>query len=144
MKHKLKIFLKRQIGVSLVESILVIVIFGMIILLMANLPNAMGLITKSKHLSLAREIATKQIEDKKATNYSNLVPDTTAITSSSDSRIGLLPSGAGQVKVEDCDASICTNSEDIKQVTVTVNWKDGGKQQSVSIKTFIGKGGLNQ
>lgn len=128
-------------GVSLIESVLVVVVVGSIVLLMANLPNAIGLIARSRHLGLAREIAAKQIEDKRATSYINLVNDTSAI---SDPRIALLPTGNGQVIVEDCDPLICTNSENIKQITVSIQWMDNSKQQSVSLKTLIGEGGLNQ
>lgn len=110
-------------------------------MLMANLPNAIGLIGRSRHLGLAREIAAKQIEDKRATSYINLVNDTSSV---SDPRMALLPTGSGQVLVEDCDLSICTNSENIKQITVTINWMENSKQQSVSLKTLIGEGGLNQ
>lgn len=131
----------RQKGVSLVESLLIVVIISTIVFLMANLPNAMGLITKSKHLSLAREIATKAIEDKRATSYINLVNGTNAI---SDLRLNLLPSSSGQVEVSDCDPGICTNSEHIKKIKVIVNWKNNNKDQTVVLETFIGEGGLNQ
>ena len=132
-------------GVSLIESLLVVVVAVAIVFLMANLPNAIGLITKSNHLSLAREIASKQIEDERGINYANLVPDTTNIA---DSRISLLPSGSGTMAVADCDpqtnTQFCPNGEHIKIVTVTINWKDNNKDQSVSLKTFIGEGGINQ
>ncbi len=128
-------------GVSLLESLLVVVVVGMIIVLMANIPNALGLISKSRHLSLAREIASKQIEDKRATNYVNLVNDSVPIV---DSRINLLPKGTGVVLVEDCNPAICSNGEHLKQITVTVNWIDNNKNQKVVIKTFIAEGGLNQ
>lgn len=130
-----------QKGLSLVEVLMVIVAVGFIVILMANLPNAMGLITKSRHVSLAREIAAKQIEDKRAISYVNLVNDTQTVT---DARMISLPQGSGTVKVEDCDAAICTNAEPLKQITVTVTWVDRNIQQSVSIKTLIGQGGLNQ
>lgn len=128
-------------GISLIEVLLVVAVVGTAVFLMANLPNAMGLVNKSRHLSLAREIAVKEIEDRRNISYINLVPDTTAII---DSRISLLPSGNGQVIVTDCDLLICTNDEHIKQVTVIVKWKEGSKDQQASLKTFIGEGGINQ
>lgn len=131
----------KQKGFSLIESILVVVVLGSIAVLMANFPNAMGLINKSRNLSIAREIAAKQIEDRRSIIYSNLVNDASAI---SDSRISMLPSGGGTVIVEDCDESVCTQGENIKQVTVTVSWKEGDKDQSIEFETFIGEGGLNQ
>lgn len=141
--------MKNQTGVSLIESLLVIVVVSGIVFLMANLPNAMGLINKSKHLSLAREIASKQIEDKRSTSYSNLVSDPSP-QPFSDSRLNLLPkpsanSSAGTILIEDCDSvKICTNGEHVKKITVTVNWTDNQKPQTIFLITFIGEGGLNQ
>lgn len=130
-----------QKGVSLIESLLIIVFAGIIVLLLANIPNALGLINKSSHLSLAKEIATKQVEDKRGISYANLSNDNSPIV---DSRINLLPSGSGNVVVEDCNASICTNGEHIKQLVVTISWKENNKNQTFTLKTFIGEGGINQ
>lgn len=130
-----------QQGYSLIELLLVIIVIGTSVFLLANLPNALNLITKSNHMSLAREIASKQIEDKRSINYANLVNDTSNI---SDLRLPLLPSSFGTVTVEDCDATICTNSEHIKKIIVTINWKDNNKDQKVTLNTFIGEGGINQ
>lgn len=130
-----------QRGVSLIESLLVIVIIGSIVFLIASLPNSLMLVGKSRHISLAREIAVKQIEDKRNINYSNLVNDNSVIT---DSRLGLLPMGSGTVEVLDCDPSVCSNGEHTKQVTVTVFWKDNDKTQTIILKTMIGEGGINQ
>lgn len=133
--------MKNQSGISLIEPLVVIVIVGLLVFLLANLPNAMNLISKSRHLSLAREIALKQVEDKRNTSFANLVNEATPVT---DQRIGLLPSGAGTVLVEDCLPSVCTNNEAIKQVTVTITWLENSKPQTASLKTFVGEGGLNQ
>lgn len=133
--------MKSQNGVSLVESLLIIFTVSFIVLLIANLPNSMRLINKSKHLSYAREIALKQIEDKRSINYLNLVNDTSAIN---DLRLSSLPQGSGQVVVEDCNQNICTNGERVKQISAAVNWTESGKAQSITLTTFIGEGGLNQ
>ncbi len=128
-------------GFSLIESLLVIVVMGSIVFLIASLPNAMMLVGKSRNTGLAREIAVKQIEDKRTVSFANLADDNSPI---SDTRLSLLPSGSGTVVVEACDESICTSGEPIKQVTATVNWQDNNKTQTVSFKTMIGEGGINQ
>ncbi len=133
--------IKSERGESLIEVLLVVVILGFIVMLMSNLPNAVGLIQKSKFLGLAREIAVKQIEDQRQKNFTNLVDGSLQIT---DSRLSLLPSGSGTVVVEPCDIQICTNSEDVKQITVTVNWSVANTPQYTVLKTFVGQGGLNQ
>lgn len=136
--------MKNEKGVSLIESLMVIVAVAGIVFLMANLPNALGLISKSNQISIAREIATKQIEDKRNISYLNLVNDIVSITPLTDFRMSSLPNSSGTVKVEDCPPTICTNGEHIKQITVTINWKNNNKQQSIDIKTLIGEGGVNQ
>lgn len=133
--------MEKENGFSLIESLLIVVIIGSVVFLIASLPNAMMLIGKSRHLSLAREIAAKQIEDKRTINYSNLVNDNSPIA---DPRLSLLPEGDGTVEVEDCDPSICTQGENIKQVMVTVRWQDNNKLQTITLKTMIGEGGINQ
>lgn len=133
--------MENERGFSLIESLLVVVIVGTIVFLLASIPNAMMLIGKSKHLSMAREIAAKQIEDRRTVSYINLVNDNSPIA---DNRLSLLPWGSGNVVVEDCSEQICTNEEHIKQVTVTVTWKDNSKLQNVTLKTMIGEGGINQ
>lgn len=133
--------MKPESGVSLLESLLVVVVVGMTVVLMANIPNALGLITKSRNLSLAREIAAKQLEDKRAISFANLVSDTTPV---SDTRISLLPEGAGTVTVTDCDPLICTNGEHLKKISIILSWKDNNKTQTINLDTFIGEGGLNQ
>lgn len=130
-----------QKGFSLIEALLVVVIIGSVVFLIANIPNALMLIGKSRHVSLAREIAVKQVEDKRTINYGNLVNDNSPI---SDTRLNLLPQGSGTVEVSDCDPSICTQGENIKVVTVTVLWQDNAKLQTVSLTTMIGEGGINQ
>lgn len=124
----------REKGVSLIESLLVVAVVGTTVFLLANLPNALGLVTKARHLSLVREIASQAIETKRQISFINLVNGSESI---SDPRITLLPQGSGSVVVEDSD-------EDIKKITVTINWKEGEKSQSTSLTTFIGEGGINQ
>lgn len=133
--------MKKENGTTLVEALLVITIIGSIVFLLANIPNALMLMTKSRHTSLAREIAVKQIEDKRVINYTNLVNDSSPII---DSRISLLPGGNGTMVVEDCKPAICMNGEHIKQLTVTINWTENNKVQNLVLTTMIGEGGINQ
>lgn len=133
--------MKKERGSSLVESLLVIVVIGSVVFLLANIPNALLLVGKSSHVSLAREIAVKELEDKRNINYTNLVNDTSPI---GDPRISSLPGGSGTVVVADCDLSICTHSEHLKKITITVSWTDNSKLQNITLQTLIGEGGINQ
>lgn len=128
-------------GVSLIESLLVVIVISSIVFLIANIPNALTLIGKSRHLSLAREIAVKQIEDKRTISYANLADDNSPVN---DSQLSLLPQGSGTIAVADCNPDICANGEHVKEMTVTVNWLDNNKAQTITLKTMIGEGGINQ
>ena len=132
-------------GFSLVELLLTISAVGFLVLLLGSIPNSVNLIGKSRQQSLAREIISKEIEDKRAISYINLSTGETPI---SDLRINLLPGGAGKILIEDCSPVssplLCPNSEAIKQMTVTVTWKTAGKNQEAKVQTIIAEGGLNQ
>lgn len=134
-----KLLNRRQSGVSLIEILLVIAIIGFLGLLIGNLPNSIGLIGKAKRVSLAREIASAKIESLRQTGFVNLAIGESAI---SDSRLTSLTASIGKALVEDCDPIVCTQAESAKQITVTVSWKDLGKDQEVKIKTLISEGGL--
>ena len=132
-------------GFSLPELLLVISAVGFLVLLLGSIPNSINLIGRSRHQSIAREIIAKAIEDKRASAYINLSLGETSIN---DQRINLLPDGTGKILVEDCNPvnnpAICPNSENVKLITVTVNWKAAGKNQEAKVKTIFAEGGLNQ
>lgn len=130
-----------QKGISLVEILLVLATLGILVAIISNLPNALGLIGRSRHQSLAREIAAKAVEDVRAISYINLTSGTISI---SDSRINLLPSASGTRLIEDCPSSICAHGENTKQITVTVKWREVTKEETIKLVTLVSQGGLNQ
>lgn len=132
--------MKNASGFSLVEILIVITSIGFLGLLLANIPSSVSLIGKAKHQSLVREIASKQIEDKRTIQYINLINGSEEV---SDYRLNSLSESSGQVTISDC-GSLCTNEEEAKKVEVVINWKESGKDQEVKFTTLISKGGLNQ
>lgn len=131
-------------GFSLVEILLVIGIVAFILLIIGSLPSTFGLIGNSNHQSLAKQIATKKIEDLRSLGYDNICdptggPCTDPIT---DSRLISLPKSSGNAIISVCPINVCTSSEKVKQIEVTINWSDSGKDQSIKLSTFISKGGL--
>lgn len=131
--------MKKQQGFSLIEMVFVVMIAGFIILLISNLPNSISLIGQGKFASTAKDIASQEIEDARSLGYDNLADGTVPVT---DYRLSSLPGGQATRQVDDCPASICKNSELMKQVTATVTWQESGKAKSVQITTLISKGGL--
>lgn len=137
--------LKKKItGFSLVEILLVLAGIGFLIILLSTFPNSIKLITWSRHQSLAREIAAKEIEITREQPYVNLAPGNQTIDGTDDPRINLLPEGSGEKIIEDCDELICSSSELVKKVTVSINWVQESSQRQIKLVTFISQGGLNQ
>lgn len=139
IKNKLQTI--NQSGASLVELIMVFAVVGFLILLLGNLPSSIGLIGKSRYQGIAREIVAKQIEDKRIVQYDNLANGTENI---SDSRLTILPEAQGTIITEDCSQTVCTQDENAKEITVSLSWKDGSDMKTISLKTLIAQGGLNQ
>ena len=128
-------------GVSLVELLLIITAVGFLVLIIGNIPNSIGLIGKAGRQSIAREIASKQIEDKRAISYANLANGTVEVV---DSRLVSLPFGSGQVTISDCNPIVCNNSEVAKVLEVEISWKELTDMETLKINTLISQGGLNQ
>lgn len=128
-------------GFSLVEAVLAVFIGGLLIFLVANLPNSFNLISKSKNQSIAREIAIKQVEDLRSITYENLALGEETIL---DSRLSILPQGSGSLTIEECEVTLCANGEEIKTAKIAITWKENSKPQKVEVTTMIGKGGLSQ
>lgn len=129
-----------QKGISLVESLLAVTVISGVVFLIANIPNSISLINKSKHLGIAKEIASKKIEDVRTMDYSSLVNANNVDIA--DSRIAFLPSGSATMTLTDCNAQICINSEEAKIVYVVIRWKEGEKQQQFRMDTIISEGGF--
>lgn len=126
--------MKHQKGFGLIEVLLVSMFIGLLVILIAGIPNSLLLVGQSRYLNLAREIASKTIEDTRLLDYDNLVNTEENII---DTRISLLPGGAGTKKIENCDANICANGEHLKKLTVQISWKENNKDQQISIVTMV-------
>ncbi len=133
--------MKNSRGFSLVEVMLFLMIVGFIILLVVNIPSSIGLIGKTRKINLAREIVNQKVEGLRLSGYENLPGN--GSSSFSDARLSNLPTGSGEVLVEDCPESVCTLGEvNIKQVKVKVNWIEEGAGETLSVTTLIGEGGI--
>lgn len=126
-------------GFVLIEAVLVISIIGLMALLVTNLPSSIGLNSNSNYQSIAKQVASKQLEDLRLQTYDNLANGTTNI---SDTRLNSLPKGSGIVTISDCPAQICTNGELLKDVTVVISWYEKSSTSSATFSTMIGQGGL--
>lgn len=130
-----------QKGVSLVELVLVTAAVVVLALLIGNLPSSVASINKSRHLSIAREVASKQIESLRKQTYQNLSNGTISFT---DAKLSSLSQAAASYEINDCPISLCALSEEAKQVKVRVSWNELGDNKEVELTTIISQGGIGQ
>lgn len=128
-------------GFSLIEVVLsMFVILALISILFA----ASGTYRHSRNSQLqtiATKIASRKIEILRKTDYT-AIPDL-GTSSFSDSDLAKLPASTANLTVADYPPSCSpTCSSDIKQITVTVNWTEGGVVKTISEDTIISKNGL--
>lgn len=120
-------------------------------ILASSMPVSTVARNKANYLNKAANFAQKEIELMKAQGYANLTPDkldaadlidnTTTVgdntyaCNTTDSAVGdrvsdLLPTGTATVKVEQLDI-------ELKRITVTVNWKEKGKNRSYAVASLV-------
>lgn len=133
--------MKSEKGVSLVEILLVVAAVIILALLVSALPQSISSIRRSGNVSLAREIAGKQLEFLHKQPYSNL---SNGINNFSDTSLVKLPSPTATYEIDDCPLEICTLEETAKKIKVSVNWIESGKTQTAEISTIVSEGGLGQ
>ena len=128
-----------QKGFSLIEVLIAVFITGALVLVIANIPQAIKLVTGSQSELKVKEVAAKKIEDLRLSGYDNLANGTTSI---SDTKLNGLANVSGNVLISDCTSPLCPSGELAKQVTINVTWTENTEPKRFSISTLIAKGGL--
>src|SRR3989344_992684 len=128
-----------QKGFSLIEVLIAVFITGALVLVIANIPQAIKLVTGSQSELKVKEVAAKKIEDLRLSGYDNLANGATSI---SDSKLNGLANVSGNALISDCTSPLCPNGELAKQVTINVTWTENTEPKRFSISTLIAKGGL--
>ncbi len=135
--------LVNQLGISLLEIVISMMVVGFVALVIANVPQASRLIVSSNRGVLAKEIVSKKLESLRNLGYASLSNGTTQISVVEDSRLNKLPGVSSVVIVSDCPNQMCASSERTKKVEVKVSWSESGKIKNVDVITFISEGGLH-
>lgn len=130
-------------GFSLVELVLVASAVIFVGLLIMSLPSAISSIDRSRHASIAKEVANRRLEELRKVSYANLANGTNVFN---DADLGSLNQSSAHYEIEDCPATICTDPGvyRIKQVKVRVLWNESGDNKKVELATLVGEGGLGQ
>lgn len=131
----------KEKGISLIEIILVAAAVIALALLLGTLPSSMSSINKSRHTSIAREIATREIEYLKRQPYNNFLEGVNPFT---DLSLDSLNGGSAYYEIKPCSVEVCTHNEDIKEVKVSVAWNENGEPEKIELVTLIYAGGIGQ
>lgn len=134
-----KVNFNQKKGFSLIEIVVVLALAGFLFFILSGIPSIFKLTTSSNYLSLAKEAADRKMEEVRSEGYDALSVGTTTFT---DSKIQTLPQVSATLKVEECPQEICTNSENILQVSIAISWTQDGQQKAFNTSTLIAKGGL--
>ena len=141
-----------QRAFSLVEVLFAVMLTGMCAaILAATVPIANSSRARANYITLATNLAQKQIEAVRAAGYANLtssqmfayglIDSQVAVATNTwpcsnidggqnDSPARILPSGTSTVKVEQVDL-------DLKRVTVVVSYRDRSETKTVTVATLI-------
>lgn len=127
----------------MIELVLVVAAIGFLALLIGNLPSSISSINHSRHLSLARDIASKEVDFLRKETYSGLTATTDPVPFT-DPALGELSQPTAVYEVTDCSSEVCTNDEKIKNIKVKISWNEQGDKKTVELATLIAEGGLDQ
>jgi hypothetical protein len=144
IKQSLSLLYKDQAsdvrGISILEVLVSVAILGLVLLIVANVPQSIKLIGSSQHGSLAKDILVQEVERLRAASYDGLALGTTSI---SDGRLSSLPGVSSQETISNCPVSVCTGGELAKMADLKISWIEAdNKVRNVQIVTLIAKGGL--
>lgn len=128
-------------GLSMIELVLVLLVVSFLVLLISNLPSSVNSINKSRHASLAKDIANKELDYLRRQTYTNLANGTDTFT---DTSLNGLPGHDATYTIEDCPATVCTSSEAVKKVNVSISWDESGQTKKVELTTLVAEGGVGQ
>lgn len=122
-----------QSGMSLIEVIISMGMLAVLLILYAGALNIVAHTKKLKYENLAYHVASKQMEELRATPFASLP----ASGSISDAMLSQIPSGNGTFTTADY-----ASYSGMKEITVTVTWNDG-KSKQFQLKTLASAEGIN-
>lgn len=126
-------FLRTRKGFSLVEVVLSLFVALALITILLTASATLRTSRNSNLQVIATQIASRQIENLRNTDYASLPANGT--TTFNDSNLSKLPNSTATQTFSDYGT-------DIKQVTLQVSWQESGVNKNIKIDTLIYKNGI--
>ena len=133
---------KKEEGFTLIEVLVTMMILsGVLTALLSCFIYGLNVISRMKQTAIATQVIQEQLEDIRDKTYDEVV---SLGTSFDNTRLDQLSNtsgceeASGGLTVEDSEG------DDIKKVTVTVQWTYRGRAQREDLVTFITRDGINK
>lgn len=133
---------KKEEGFTLIEVLVTMVILsGVLTALLSCFIYGLNIISRMKQTAMATQIIQEQLEEIRDKNYDEVVSLGTSFTHDGLTTLSNWSGCAGATGAVAVESS---EGDDIKKVTVTVQWTYRGQTQREDIVTFITREGINK
>jgi type II secretory pathway pseudopilin PulG len=127
---------KREEGLTYVEVLVTMVIFGVaLIALLSCFLHGFNVLSRMRQTVIATQSIQKELELIRNMPFNDILTLDSSFTNES---LSLLESSSGAVNIED------SLGDDIKKLTVSVFWSYRGKQMRKDVVTYITRKGINR
>ena len=130
-------------GFALIDVLVAIVLIGAAVIVIGVVQPTLRVSRLSYSYVIANTIAQTKLDELRATGFANLANQ--ANTSFTDTNLSQLLDGSANYTIADYDADgDSTVEDDIKVITVVVNWTEGGQSKNRTLSTLAARTGLVQ
>jgi prepilin-type N-terminal cleavage/methylation domain-containing protein len=130
---------KKKGGFTLIEVLITIFILAIVLMtLVSAFIYGYNLLSRTKQVSLATQIAQEEIETIRNMPYDNILALGSSFT---NERLSDLFNGQGVLAIEAVPGDTSGN---IKKITASVRWKFKGQQMRKDIVTYVTREGINK
>ncbi len=129
---------RNKSGFTIVEIAVAIAVIGLMVIALSNLFIAVGVIQRqNNHLNLASRAAEAKIEDLRNNHYNTIAPSPPALDFSNELPADL-PSPRSAL------VSVSEPQEGLKQLEVSITYREGTRDKTVRLTGVIGNIGISQ
>lgn len=133
---------KKEEGFTLIEVLVTMMILsGVLTALLSCFIYGLNIISRMKQTAIATQIIQEQLEDIRDKTYDEIV---SLGTSFENTRLDQLSAQSGCEEASGGVAVESSEGDDIKKITVTVQWTYRGRTQREDLVTFITREGINK